>query len=119
MGTLSWKFTESKALTEEQKEIAVRPRYAVFGSWDQGQRLRELQWSGSYYRVYIELGADVKESFQIVQEMDWDKIWYPSKADASSSVTHDILGPVPSDGASRGLNWTIGKEGFETAGEVY
>jgi polyketide synthase-associated protein len=117
--SLSWKFTENKALTEDQKEVAARPRYAVFGSWDAGTRLRELEWSGSYYRVYIELGVDVKESFQIVQDMDWDKIWYPSKADASASVTHQILGPVPSDGKSRGLNWTIGKEGFETAGEVY
>jgi polyketide synthase-associated protein len=116
--TVSWKLTETKELTEEQNQIAVRTRYAVFGSWDGGKRLRELQWTGSYYRFFIELGGDVKESFQVVEDMDWDRIWHPSKPDANSSVQHEILGPK-NDGTSVGLNWVIGKEGFEAAGEVY
>lgn len=117
--TVSWKRTETKALTDEQHETANRPRYAVFGTWNGGTRLRELEWTGTHYRVYIELGPDVKESFQIVEELDWDRIWHPDKADASGNASYNIIGPSPSDGRSRGLNWTIGKEGFEVAGEVY
>merc|ERR1712187_971643 len=116
--TVSWKLTETKELTDEQNQTAMLTRYAVFGSWDGGNRLRELQWTGSYYRVFIELGGDVKESFQIVEDMDWDRIWHPSKPDANGSVKHEILGPKM-DGSSVGLNWVIGKEGFEAAGEVY
>jgi len=114
-----WEKTGERALSEEQKEAVFRTRYAVFGSWDGGNRLRELKWSGTYYYFYVELGSEVKESFQLVQELDWDKIFHPSVPDASPSTEHEIQGPSFGDGRTRGLNWTLGKEGYEKAGDLF
>jgi len=114
-----WTALGPEPLSEAQLERAKLPRFAVFGSWDGGARLRGLSWAGSYHYFYVELGDDARASFQLVREFDWDAIFHPSVADAHGGVPHQVKGPSPGDGRSRGLNWTIGLTGSETSGEIY
>mmetsp|Transcript_61872 Transcript_61872/g.180834 ORF Transcript_61872/g.180834 Transcript_61872/m.180834 type:complete len:1030 (-) Transcript_61872:170-3259(-) len=117
---VSWKKTGDQDLSEEQKEALSRTRYAVFGSWDGGTRMRELKWgSTDYYYFFVQLGSEGKEEFQLVQDFDWGMIYFPSKADATPDVEHEIIGPSPGDGRSTGLNWTIGKDGYEKPGDIF
>jgi len=116
---VSWTMLGNEPLTEEQLTAASRARFAVFGSWDGGARLRALQWTGSFYHFYVELDDDAKASFQLVRDFDWDTIFHPSVADANPDVIHKVIGPSPGDGRSRGLNWTLGGQGVETAGDLY
>jgi len=116
---VTWTKTSTRDLSEDQHAELSRKRYAVFGTWDDGERLRGLRWNGEYFYIYVILGANVLETFQIVQDYNWDRIFYPSKADACPGVQCDILGPVPCDGRSQGMNWCIGKEGYEAEGDIY
>nr|AQS99221.1 type I polyketide synthase [Gambierdiscus polynesiensis] len=116
---VSWEKTGTQDLSETQREAAARTRYAVFGSWNSGTRLRELKWSGVYHYFYLELGATAKESFQLVQDGNWNRIFHPSVADASSGSDHEVVGPSASDGRSCGLNWTVGLGGYEKPGDQF
>jgi len=116
---VSWTSLGNVPLTEAQLRDVQVPRFAVFGSWDSGQRLRGLRWTGSCHRFFVELGDDARADFQLVLDFDWDLIFHPSVANAHRDTPHTIRGPSPGTGASRGLNWTIGLSGTEAAGEVY
>ncbi|CAE8620421.1 unnamed protein product [Polarella glacialis] len=94
-------------------------RYTAFGTWDGGERLRELRWTGSCHQFYIVLGETGRESFQLLQDFDWNKIVHPSEANAHQGIRYTIQGPGPGDGRSQGLNWTIGMEGYEKAGTAF
>jgi len=116
---VSWTKTGDRDLSEEQKEAAKRTRFAALGSWDGGARLRELKWNGSFYYFFVELGSDGKEEFQLVQDFDWNKIFHPSKPEATMGMDYEVLGPSVGDWRSQGLNWTIGKEGYEKPGDIF
>jgi len=116
---ISWTSTGSTALSAEEQETMKRMRIAAFGSWDHGARLRELVWNGEFYVFYIQLSSDLKESFQLVGDMDWDRIFHPSIADANSGVDYETVGPSFGDGRTRGLNWTLGIEGHEKVGDIF
>nr|AQS99298.1 type I polyketide synthase [Gambierdiscus excentricus] len=116
---VSWEKTGTEELSEEQQQAADRVRYAVFGSWDGGTRLRELKWSGAYHYFFLELGATAKESFQLVQDCNWNRIFHPSVAEATSGTEHEIVGPSAGDGRSRGLNWVVGLGGYEKPGDQF
>lgn len=116
---VSWTSLGHEALSEAQRSSAALPRFAVFGSWDAGARLRGLGWAGAYHRFFVELGEDARANFQLVRDFDWDAIFHPSVPDAREGVAYRIGGPAPGDGRTRGLNWSIGLSGSETPGEIY
>lgn len=111
--------TGTQELSEEQIRAVGRLRLCAFGTWDAGDRLRELRWTGSYHQFFLELGPEGKESFQLLEDFNWNRVVHPSVPNAHSGVQHDVLGPHPADQRSRGLNWTIGLDGFEKAGDVF
>merc|ERR1712050_614621 len=81
--------------------------------------VRELEWNGEFYIFFIQLSSDLRENFQLVVDMDWDRIFHPSVADANSSVDYETMGPSFGDGRTRGLNWTVGIEGHEKVGDIF
>ncbi|CAE8714194.1 unnamed protein product [Polarella glacialis] len=116
---VSFSRTGDRPFNEEQLAQLSRARYTAFGTWDGGERLRELRWTGSCHQFYIVLGETGRESFQLLQDFDWNKIVHPSEANAHQGIRYTIQGPGPGDGRSQGLNWTIGMEGYEKAGTAF
>lgn len=116
MRNVSWTKTGDQELTDEEKKVVQRPRYAVCGSWNKFSRMRELKWNGSYYYCFIELGSEGKEDFQLTQDFDWGKVFHPQTAEAGLGV--DVAGPASGDSVAN-LCWTIGKEGYEKPGDIF
>ncbi|CAJ1405861.1 unnamed protein product [Effrenium voratum] len=111
-----------KELSEDQVRQLGRLRLSAFGTWDPGaggSRMRELPWAGSCFHFFVRLGAQGKESFQLLEDFSWNRVIHPSVANARSSVAHTVVGPELGDGRARGLNWTIGLDGYEKPGDVF
>ncbi|CAK9052454.1 unnamed protein product [Durusdinium trenchii] len=105
-----------KELDEEQICSLRRLRLSAFGTWEPGARLRELVWTGSCYHFFVRLGVNARESFQLLQDFSWHHVIHPSVANARPSLEHSVLGPKAGD---RGLNWTIGLDGYEKPGDIF
>ena len=110
----------STPLSPEEERLARAAVFSTFGSWDLGVRMRGLLWNGSYHSFLVEAGPEGEVRFQLARDYDWDRLFFPSAADARPGVAHEVLGPAPGDGRSRGLSWRIGGEGDPAKpGEVF
>jgi len=115
---VTWQLKGNTPLNEDERILAQKAVFSTFGSWDGGVRLRGLRWNGSYHYFLVELGADGEAKFQLAQDYDWDRLFFPSVADAGLEEKYDVLGPAPGGGRSRGLNWKIGGQG-KSPGDVF
>jgi len=64
-----------------------------------------MKWTSGRFTCTIVLGSDAMEVFQLIENKDWDRAYYPSVPDAGNGVRHRVLGP---DDESDGRTWLIG-----------
>ncbi|CAK0907839.1 unnamed protein product [Prorocentrum cordatum] len=82
------------------------------GTWNDWKPAA-MTWDGASFAHTVTLGEQGWESFQILAEGKWGATLYPSCADASPHVAHELLGP---DGLGHAKNWTIGLHPADDAG---
>lgn len=78
--------------------------YSIAGTWND-YKPEPMAFNGSWYTQSIVVGETGRESFQILLRGSWQSTIYPSVADASPFVEHELRGP---DDSGHGLNWTLG-----------
>merc|ERR1711861_84777 len=67
----------------------------------------KMNWTGTHYQFFVELGASETVSFRISQDGDTRQSFYPSIFDACMADKYTICGPgLP----ETDFYWTIGKE---------
>eukprot|EP00415_Alexandrium_ostenfeldii_P003847 UN3847 len=76
----------------------------VVGSWNDNVPM-PMQWDSGVFTCSITMGADAMEIFQLIENKDWSRTYYPSIPDATTSDEHSVLGP---DDRSDGRSWLIG-----------
>ncbi|CAE7696886.1 ppsD [Symbiodinium microadriaticum] len=111
--------TGQKELNDAQLRQLGRLRLAAFGTWDRGSRLRELPWAGTCFHFFVQLGSEGRESFQLLEDFNWNRVIHPSVPNARAAVEYKVEGPEVGDAKTRGLNWTIGLDGYEKPGDVF
>mmetsp|Transcript_69036 Transcript_69036/g.202089 ORF Transcript_69036/g.202089 Transcript_69036/m.202089 type:complete len:1148 (-) Transcript_69036:153-3596(-) len=116
---ISWEKLRTEALTEEQQKEAKRPVIGAVGSWSGYLLQRALAWerdeaptpwsqsARSVLRFFVEVGPEGEESFQLLQDGDWDQIIHPSLPVEAAGTPHNIM-ISPNTGAAARLVWTIG-----------
>eukprot|EP00747_Dinoflagellata_sp_TGD_P114663 gnl/TRDRNA2_/TRDRNA2_171982_c1_seq1.p1 gnl/TRDRNA2_/TRDRNA2_171982_c1~~gnl/TRDRNA2_/TRDRNA2_171982_c1_seq1.p1 ORF type:complete len:385 (+),score=73.58 gnl/TRDRNA2_/TRDRNA2_171982_c1_seq1:81-1157(+) len=115
---VSWEVIDTATLTEEEQAIGRLTRLYLVGSWDNFKRPHELLSFGQereFCRV-IQIGLEREETFQILQDGDWNDIVHPDTFNATQKSA--IRGPSTSDTAL-GLNWCIGQAEGATPGDCY
>lgn len=131
---VSWTKVREEPLTEEMGNIAKRQRFGVVGSWAGWVRQTQLTWGGiitaglptqltlsgaaSWQYFFVLIGSDGWESFQLLQDLDWDRVIHPVRAIESAQVPHSIM-MSPLDGYTVGLTWTIGAADGAAPGDVF
>ena len=86
-----------------QQEPPLRFSIAgTFSNW----KPEQMTWDGACFVRVLSIGPNGWESFQILLDSSWDKVFYPNVKDAGPTVPHSILGP---DNHNAGKDWTIGK----------
>lgn len=105
---VSW----SKLRTEEvPKELAGQPRFSVVGSWDGWNTQREAHWNGSTHHFFVAIGKDKFESFQVLQDLSWNRVFHPWTRHSGPDM-QGIRGPTPIGYTDEDACWTIrGEEG--------
>ena len=90
----------------------------TFSAW----KPRGMTWDGQHFVYVVCIGPNGWESFQILLDGSWEKVFYPDVKDANMTVPHCILGP---DKQNAGKDWTIGKnrgkllEGYLRSGSAF
>jgi len=99
---VSWqKLSGTQTPSPAQVALVSQPKYFVLGSWTDGSYTNKMNWTGSYYQFFLQLGPRLKESFQILID---GLFIYPSVHDAHYEDESSILGPERFAANS----WTIG-----------
>ena len=94
-------------LLKAQKPIQQEPplHFSVAGTFS-NWKPEKMLWDGAFFVHVLSIGSNGWESFQILLDGSWDKVFYPDVKDAGPTVPHSILGP---DNHNAGKDWTIGK----------
>jgi len=132
-----WQKLRTEALTEEQQREARRPHMSVVGSWSGYLVQRGLTWEGvdvstaspfssglnapGALSFLVEVGPDGEESFQLLQDGDWERIIHPFRpvmgmADPAAKGT---IMTTRNDGSAARLVWTITSEDGAAPGQVF
>lgn len=69
----------------------------TFSNW----KPMQMMWDGCGFVYVVSIGPNGWESFQLLLDGSWDKVFYPDPGSP-----HSILGP---DNKNAGKDWTIGK----------
>jgi len=105
----------STTVKEEEKAWpAEKPapfRLFIAGTWN-SWRPEEMTWEMGCFWFRLSVGKHRYEAFQLLVEADWEKVYYPSNANASTEETWTVCGP---DEKGKGKRWMIGKPRVEKA----
>merc|ERR1712032_236039 len=103
---VSWQKTGTEELPAEK---SIMPYYIV-GSWDRWSKRHQMTLYKDVWEFSVEIGPKVKESFQILEDGDWNRCIFPVYQDATSGT------PVFKKGRwNGGLYWTIGADDDDKA----
>mmetsp|Transcript_103656 Transcript_103656/g.323083 ORF Transcript_103656/g.323083 Transcript_103656/m.323083 type:complete len:1159 (+) Transcript_103656:83-3559(+) len=131
---VSWERLRSETLTKEQQRTAKQPVIGVVGSWSgyllqrhltfEGHTMAgRMPWAGgsgaSSLSFFVEVGPDGEESFQLLQDGDWDKIVHPFKPVEGADSAECAILVSPNTGEAAGLVWTIGTADNANPGQVF
>eukprot|EP00408_Alexandrium_pacificum_P025336 CAMPEP_0171183242 /NCGR_PEP_ID=MMETSP0790-20130122/15179_1 /TAXON_ID=2925 /ORGANISM="Alexandrium catenella, Strain OF101" /LENGTH=1162 /DNA_ID=CAMNT_0011648215 /DNA_START=63 /DNA_END=3551 /DNA_ORIENTATION=+ len=131
---VSWTKVREEPLTEEMNNLSKRSRFGVVGSWAGWVRQSQLTWGGvnlaglptemtlaggsSWQYFFIIIGSDGWESFQLLGDLDWDRVIHPARPIDSANAPHSIM-MSPLDGYTMGLTWTIGEADGAAPGDCF
>nr|AQS99206.1 type I polyketide synthase [Gambierdiscus excentricus] len=131
---VSWVKLREEQLTAEQDSISKRARFGVVGSWGAWVRQSQLtfggvtsvsvpgalspSWTSTLYYFFVQIGPGGQESFQLLQDLDWDRVIHPSSLVQASGAPHSVA-LSPNDGYTVGLVWTIGQGDVAIPGDVF
>jgi hypothetical protein len=123
---VSWEKVRTETLTPEQKIIAARPHFGAVGTWNGWVGpMTEIAYEGQAFGMpmcftfFIVIGASGQESFQILQDLDWDNVAHPSRYADSAACPHYVLYTSPNDGSAMNLVWTIGEKDEAFPGALF
>lgn len=121
---VSWELSRKEELSEEQLVESRRLRLGVAGSWSDYARQNQLDYEGqdelrSNFGFYVTVGSEGVASFQLLQDLDWNRLVHPDRCVEGSNIGHRIMESV-NDGAAMDLVWAVGA-GFDQAqpGETF
>lgn len=107
-----WRLVRQEEPSPELVEQARVPRYYLVGSWDRWLTRRKMTLQGKRYVAEVAVGTD-PERFQILSDGDWNRILYPSVADAGLEDEAQLRGP---DARGAQICWAIGASSEERGG---
>mmetsp|Transcript_17101 Transcript_17101/g.54772 ORF Transcript_17101/g.54772 Transcript_17101/m.54772 type:complete len:1163 (-) Transcript_17101:214-3702(-) len=131
---ISWEKLRSEPLTQEQERMARRPVITVVGSWSGWLLQGELTWDGhdmssrmpwagpntaATLSFFVEIGPDGEESFQFLQDGDWNKIIHPFRPVEGSANSLCSVLTSPNTGESSRLVWIIGPSDGAQPGQIF
>lgn len=90
-------------------------RLFIASSWGDWRPV-PMAWDGTCFMHGMRLGRSGKESFQLLQEGDWEKVYYPSVSEPSPGDEYEILGP---DSRGHGQDWSISRRHGAAPGSHY
>mmetsp|Transcript_8171 Transcript_8171/g.14970 ORF Transcript_8171/g.14970 Transcript_8171/m.14970 type:complete len:578 (-) Transcript_8171:57-1790(-) len=98
---------EEEDAPEANPEAAAGPRYCIVGSWNDWRPL-DMTWDTErqIFCSRAQIGAEGRESFQILVDGRWQQCIHPDCMDACPHVAFNLCGP---DDRGHDLNWTIGR----------
>mmetsp|Transcript_70295 Transcript_70295/g.227598 ORF Transcript_70295/g.227598 Transcript_70295/m.227598 type:complete len:629 (-) Transcript_70295:78-1964(-) len=121
---VSWDKVRDQELTEEQRAISKYSCFSVVGSWAGWVRQTQLTFGGqplgqpAYFYFFVQIGPDGQESFQLLQDCNWDRVVHPNIPVESSYVPHTVYLSA-NDGHAISLVWTIGPGDGANPGDVF
>jgi len=102
---VTWSLLRNEELTKAEFDRSKQPMYFAVGTWNDMAFPSRMYWTGEYYQFFVQLGARVQESFQILLNGNAFQCIYPDTPNAHPSDSPELKGP---DRLSAGLMWTIG-----------
>jgi len=103
--TVTWQLSKTEKLTDDEAKLGRRAQFTVLGSWTDFLDHNLMTWEGqpvakpATYSAFVKLGANGRESFNICEEGDWERMLSP---EAEAGV------------------WIIGEEeGSASPGDIY
>jgi hypothetical protein len=105
---VSWKKIAAQSPLRE--DLISRQRLPAFYLMLGKTAGQKMNWTGSFFEFFVELGDEEHVTFLILKDGDYARAYFPSIADAAMGDKYKISGPgYPKD---KSLHWTIGKEDF-------
>mmetsp|Transcript_73970 Transcript_73970/g.163489 ORF Transcript_73970/g.163489 Transcript_73970/m.163489 type:complete len:1362 (-) Transcript_73970:86-4171(-) len=117
---VSWRVVKNEAVTGEEKQLANAPRYCLVGTMGFGREQKgKMVWNPDtkMCSITFKIGRSGEETFQILQDGQWNRLICPTKYDANPNEPHGLSGPFEwSD-----MCWRIGASSGDedAAGENY
>uniref|UniRef100_A0A7S1RJZ3 Casein kinase I n=1 Tax=Alexandrium catenella TaxID=2925 RepID=A0A7S1RJZ3_ALECA len=105
LSRVSWKEVRHESVQIASMAKWLYTKYFLVGTWDKWVGKREMTWNGKNFSICVQMGHKLLESFQILEDGDWNRKLHPNVKRASPHVPHSLVGPEK-DG--HGRNWTIG-----------
>mmetsp|Transcript_93964 Transcript_93964/g.265926 ORF Transcript_93964/g.265926 Transcript_93964/m.265926 type:complete len:1160 (+) Transcript_93964:86-3565(+) len=124
---VTWEKVREEKLTDDQLSASSRPRVSVVGSWAGWVRQVPLAWGGRNLALpgapaelyfFVQMGADAQESFQLLEDYNWDAVLHPNRPVTHPEIPHTLM-MSPNDGYAMNLVWTIGPDVAASPGEVF
>jgi hypothetical protein len=106
-GTQQASWTKIGSASADELKQLERPAFYISGSWDDWMNAQKMNWTGTHYELFVELGPSETASFRFMKDRDPGQTFYPSEGDVSMSDKHFIQGPGRP--RAQDLHWTIGK----------
>jgi polyketide synthase-associated protein len=104
MKQVSWKHLRREAPSKEQLVLANATPYSIHGTWNHLAPTKML-WNGNHYSFVVVLGQKAQASFQIFENGNPSRCFFPDAKDASPHTTYEMKGP---GAATLANSWTIG-----------
>merc|ERR1711865_677067 len=104
----AWERIGTVELNQEMVVLQQQRSFHIVGTWDGWAAPQKMNWNGTHFQFYIELGSSETASFRILKDANPDQCFYPSVEDASPGDKYEIQGPGRAPGI--GNQWTIGKD---------
>mmetsp|Transcript_113755 Transcript_113755/g.332221 ORF Transcript_113755/g.332221 Transcript_113755/m.332221 type:complete len:565 (-) Transcript_113755:46-1740(-) len=105
MSRVSWREVRHESVQVTSMARWFYTKYFLVGTWDKWVGKREMAWNGKSFSICVQVGHKLLESFQILEDGDWNRKLHPNVKRASPHIPHKLVGPEK-DG--HGRNWTIG-----------
>merc|ERR1719464_1020695 len=87
--------------------------------------MSQLSWGGggvmgqpSMHIFFVKIGPDSQESFQLLQDCNWDRVIHPNIPVGHPSTSYSFL-MSRNDGNAMSLVWTIGEADYAQPGEIF
>lgn len=108
---VSWKWLRKESFSDQQLVISKRPRIGICGSWTGFCRQRELTFEKqdgdkSWYSCILTLGMDGFEGFQLLWDLNWERLIHPDRYVSCSGAPHRVMESY-NDGMAMDLVWTV------------